>query len=198
MVKRARGGGQGALAPAPAEKCPQLWKQFILPFVGVQDNSSWMAGPILTNYTLLESSRGALQFDVGHERGACAPDAPLDPPLSRALLSLTSMPNVEYWILNTLLSSTITTMINSIQVGPIRDPVWAILRGFKGLGTNAIYGPFVGQGARHTCNLWPIRGHINFRGPIWPMLGPWGGPVWGPGVYRGQVHMQFMAHSWAH
>ncbi len=62
-----RGGGQGALAPAPAEKCPQLWQQFILPFVGVKDNSSWMAGPILTNYTLLESSRGALQFDVGPE-----------------------------------------------------------------------------------------------------------------------------------
>ena len=33
-----RGGGQGALAPAPAEKCPQLWKQFILPFMDVKDN----------------------------------------------------------------------------------------------------------------------------------------------------------------
>ena len=32
------------------------------------------------------------------------------------------------------------------NVGPIRDPVWAILRGFKGPGTDAIYGPFMGQG----------------------------------------------------
>ncbi len=45
------------------------------------------------------------------------------------------------------------------NVGPIRDPVWAILRGFKGPGqmqfrahswvkgpgTHAIYGPFVGS-----------------------------------------------------
>ena len=48
-----------------------------------------MAGPILTNYTLLESSRGALQFDLGPDLGpARAPDAPpLDPPLLGVILS---------------------------------------------------------------------------------------------------------------
>ncbi len=31
------------------------------------------------------------------------------------------------------------------NVGPIRDPVCAILRGFKGPGINTISGPFVGS-----------------------------------------------------
>ncbi len=30
-----------------------------------------MAGPIFTNYTLLESSKGAVQFDVGPEGAWC-------------------------------------------------------------------------------------------------------------------------------
>ncbi len=86
------------------------------------------------------------------------------------------------------------------NVGPTRDPVWAILKG-------GLRGQIQMQFMAHSC----VKGqaHMQFMAHSWvhkfkwtnmPNVGPYGAQ-YGPftrGVYRGQVHMQFMTHSWGH
>ncbi len=133
-----RGGGQRALAPAPAGKCPQLWKQFILPFVGVKDTSSWMAGPILTNYTLFESSQGALQFDVYYWGGG------------GMCTQCTPPPQIRHWAEHSWVnhkgpvprSCSGQCLTWALGLAWLRVPVEGVnLRGCKGQFVNSLRGP---------------------------------------------------------